>query len=65
MPLIFAIFEWSRDHTISAYKIWEMDNSVANELIGVPNISGSRTALVGNDMSQGGLYDTTAPEINI
>ena len=61
MPLFFAIFERSKDsHAISAHKIWmRMDNSVPNELIRVPHIIESRTALVVSDMSQGCLYDTT------
>ena len=56
MLIIFSIFERSKDnHAISAYKIWGMDNSVLNELIRVPHMIGSRTALVGNDMSWSGL----------
>ena len=50
-----------RSHAISVQKLFGKDNSVLNKVIRVPHIIGSRTALIGNDMSLGGLYDTTIP----
>ena len=52
---------WVRwnNQTISVYKLWGGNNSVPNESIRVPHIIGSRTTLVGNEMSLGGLYEST------
>ena len=42
-----------------AYEFWGTDISALNELIIVPRMIGSRSALAGDDMPQCGLYDTT------
>ena len=41
------------------YDLCGIDISNSDEVIRVPHIIGTGTALVGNDMSLGGLYDTT------
>ena len=46
------------NQAISVCKLLGRDNSVSNKLIRVSSIIGSRTAMVGNDMSQDDLYDT-------
>ena len=46
-----------RLHAIFAYKLLGTDISALDELIRVPHIIGTRTALGGNDMSLCVLYD--------
>ena len=46
-------------HMIFAYEFWGTDISALNELIIVPRMIGSRSALARNDVPQCGLYDTT------
>ena len=53
------LFKSKRSHTIFLYVLWGSDISALDELIRVPYIIGSRTALGGNDMSLCVIYDTT------
>ena len=63
VPMVSALVRfhciWKDNQAIQTIKIWGIDNSVPNELIKIEHILGSRSALVSNDMSQVGLYDTT------